>query len=432
MSAVRGILDRYIREVSGEERVVVNSSGSIKTVALREVYDYEEQLVNEFIEPRTDLSITGGAVPVKGRWIEGWLTVQGDDFINNIHKNYQFFLTYLKARTIKIENSATYDRTAGDYDSTYRYLLLLEDLGLVERYKREEVPQSEYDIPVPSEFRTRTFIRKEKDYSSAKDAWNNPYAANYPDVYDGESTQDVDDLDIDPGGTEGPSPDEQDVGEEDDSQDEDESIDVDELLEDEDLDDEQEETSINIEPTGADRFIDDNDVSPDDSAGSESESQPEPDGIQEPDVSGSGASIDDFQSKDFLVQVISDNITQALSEAFDDPPVPSDLDESDISVGRIAVFGPWAEGEATVQDTPLSMLISIKSSGTNLGFVPSATQRRLKDIMDKTNLFDSSFPSYEIVVVYNNAYKKRLSDLVMKTQSEDVYYSLTDKEFREL
>jgi hypothetical protein len=421
MSAVRGILDRYIREVSGEERVVVNSSGSIKTVALREVYDYEEQLVNEFIEPRTDLSITGGAVPIKGRWIEGWLTVQGDDFINNIHKNYQFFLTYLKARTIKIENSATYDRTAGDYDSTYRYLLLLEDLGLVERYKREEVPQSEYDIPVPSEFRTRTFIRKEKDYSSAKDAWNNP------DVYDGESTQDIDDLDIDPGDTGEPSPDEQGVGEEDDSQDEDGGVDVDELLENEDLDDEQEETSIDIEPTGADTFIDD-DVSPDDST----ESEPEPDSIQEPDVSGSGASIDDFQSKDFLVQVISDNMTQALSEAFEDPPVPSDLDESDISVGRIAVFGPWAEGEATVQDTPLSMLISIKSSGTNLGFVPSATQRRLKEIMDKTNLFDSSFPSYEIVVVYNNAYKKRLSDLVMKTQSEDVYYSLTDKEFKEL
>lgn len=411
ISPLDAVFQEYIVNVDGQRRLEVDVDGRRHTVELRDPLPFELDLVNDIIEPSIDNSISGNAVPIKGKWIEGWLTANEDDYINNIFKQYQYFIKYLEARTSTIKNIQTYQRSPGTYDSMYRYIILLEELGLVERHRREEVPEDEYDFPVPEEFRTRTYVKKTADYEDRKDAWDNPYTAEYGEPEETTpSEQEVDEVDVEP-----ESEDE-----------EDDAVEIDVKPRD---DDEQ--------PEGLDEFVNpqetesvDVDLPDESSEGLDSIEEPQPDKL--PDT---GASITQFPQKDQLYLFIKENFDDAVADAIDNAPIPiEDVEQSDFSLGRVAVFGVWAEGNATVGESKLSLVVSIDDTkaSTSPGFVPAGVQTSLEDILNQQNPFTEVFPSYDILGVYNSAFASNVDEVVRKTQSKEQYYDLGQEKVVEL
>jgi len=391
---VGSVFQGFLADVNGKQRLEVDVDGRRHTVELRPVYAFERDIVDRLIESSADTSVTGGAVPIKGEWIYGWLDTQFDDYINSIWKNYQFFVKYIEATTSMISNISTFNRSPGTYDSMYRYLLILEDLGLVERYRREEVPQSEYDFPVPPEFRLRTFVRLESDFESRKSAWNNPYNARYPD---GEKSSESEEVAVQPAepleprqGLEELAPDDDDGGEQ----------------------------SPQETDTGLDEFT-----------GDTSEAQ------TEPVLPDDNASIVDFAQLDDIPALIDSSFQEALERTFDDAPIPTiQTEPEDFSFGRASVVGSWATGEATPGTTPLELVVSIDDSDADLspGFVPPGMQQYLPDVMQRDNPYTDVFSSYSVTCSYDSAYKRYVEDVVRERQTELIYYSFRESELVEL
>lgn len=390
---VDSVLQDYVADVDGEQRLEVDVDGRRHTVELRSVYEFERDILDRLIEQSADTSVSGGAVPIKGEWVHGWLNVQFEDYINNIWKNYQFFIKYIEAKTSQMQNISTFQRSPGTYDSMYRYLLVLEDLGLIERFRREEVPQSEYDFPVPQEFRKRTFIRLQSDFDSRKSDWENPYEARYPD---------------------GEKPDEPE-------------------------EDEQEQGLEAFRPTEDDGETEEE---PDDTGEDEQESglgqftgDDEPEEQDEGELPESDASIEDFQNTDNIGTLVENSFPEAIERAFEDAPIPTiQVDSEDFSVGRIAVVGTWAVGEATPGEDILELVVSIDDTNAQLspGFIPSGIGEHLPDVMKENSPYDGIFPNYFVVSSFNSVFKKTVDEVVRNEQSELIWYSIDDGEMKEL
>jgi hypothetical protein len=400
---LEAVFNDFIVDTPEGRRLEVDVDGRRHTVPIREPHSFEIDIVDDLIEPQTDTSVSGNAQPVKGRWIHGWLSVNQDDYINNIFKNYQFFLKYLEARTAVIKNISTYQRSPGTYDSMYRYLLLLEDLGLVERYRREEVPEDEYDFPVPDEFRTRTYLKKTADYEDRRESWDNPYEALYP----GGSKEDTESSD-----------------EEDDELDEDDAVEI-----------EVEPEEPEGESDGLEGFIEPGEGGPTDIEPSDAPKE-EPSGMDEmADVSAElpdeDASIADFPQRQNLIVFIRDHFSDALTKAIENSPVPmTNVTPDDFSMGRVAVFGPWAESDATPGETELSMVVSVDSTSAEIspGFIPTGIQTELENVLNQENPYPDVFPSYTVVGVYNGAFKRKVDEVVRQTQETEQYFNLTEGE----
>lgn len=194
------VLSDFTSAVSDELRVEVEINGRKRTLPPRPIYSFERDILDSLIDNSVGSDSRGAYLPIKGRWIHGWLTEMDEDYINNIWHGYQYFLRYIEAESSKIDNVATYQRSPGTYDSTYRYILALEDLNLLDRYRREEVPADEYDFNVPDEFRIRTYVRVTSSYTNNKPEWDNPMGSLYdtsePDV-DSDADSDAEEPDSD-------------------------------------------------------------------------------------------------------------------------------------------------------------------------------------------------------------------------------------------
>lgn len=398
-------LNEHIVEVDGQPRVEVETDGRRHTVELRQIFEFERDILDRLIEPSIDDSVTGNAVPIKGEWIYGWLDVKGEDYINNIWKNYQYFLKYIQARTSIMENVSTHQRSPGTYDSMYRYLLLLEDLELLERYRRESVEEDEYDFPVPEEFRKRTFIRLTSDFESNEDIWRNPYEALYgSDEEQSDTTDESEEVQI---------PIEEEPIEEDSESGDSPASQLD-IPEPEEVD-RGEGRNIGIEGVAPDEESDEDET--------------------DIDLPEEGASFSDFPQKTRIPAIIRSDFPEAMERTFNEAPAPTEgVEPEDFSVAQIAVFGTWVVGEATPGNTPLELIVSIDDTDAprSPGFVPAGLEVHLTDIMLENNEYEDIFPSYSIVSVYNSAFNRKLDEIVRREQSELVYFDLQDMELKEL
>jgi len=392
-------LTEHIIEINGEPRVEVDVDGRRHTIELRPIHDFERGILDDLIDPGAGTDVSGAAVPVKGRWIHGWLDSKGEDYINNIWKNYQYFLKYIEARTSTISNVDTHNRSPGTYDSMYRYLLILEDLELLERYRRQSVPQSEYDFPVPEEFRTRTYIRLQSDYRSKRDKWDNPYGAMYGSLEEESETVDI------PVET---------VPEE-----EEDAFDLPQKLESVPEDADESEDITDVEGEGLEEFT-------------EEEPEPEPENFDIPDKD---ASITDFPDKQSLVSLIDESFPEALERTFAEAPIStSQVQPEDFGPGQKAVYGSWVVGSATPGQTSLELIISIDDTRAELspGFIPSGIQEHLGDVMRDNNPYPDIFPNYFIISSYNSVFMRTVDEVVRNEQVEHVYYNLQDMQMEEL
>jgi len=181
--AAANVLRSYTTLVNEEEKVTVEIDGRVRTVDTRPIYSFEREILDDVIQVSIDGFLTGAAIPVKGRWVHGWLARKGDegDYINNVWHGYQYFLRYLQAETEDIQNMGTFNKSPGTYDSMYRTILMLEDLNLLLRFKEVNVELDEYDFFVPENIRKRTYIKVRKSYEGNEDLWNNPIEALYGD-----------------------------------------------------------------------------------------------------------------------------------------------------------------------------------------------------------------------------------------------------------
>lgn len=384
-------VDPFITTQDGEIRVKVDVGGRQNTVKAREALDFEYELVDELVETKTDKFRRGGNIPIKGPWISGWLQNHGPDYIAGIFKNYQFFLKFVEGRTQRMENRSTVERAPGTYDSMYTYILLLEDLDLVERFKREEIPENEFDHPIPEEFQDRTFVRVTTPFSEAEEDWSNPYRALYPDNYEDE--EDVDEM-------EGPEP-EADI-------------------------DEDEERNIDEDEEEGGEEDDIEDVEEDDTDDEEED-------VDFEDVE----TIADFQNPKALLEIIDERFKDSLQEAIDDPPIPGagdDFNSDQFERGRVGVYGVWAEGDATPGETQLNMVIEMinQTAPRNAGFIAAGTQTELERSLNLNNEIPDLFPSYDVTVTFSGGFEDNVENRVERSQDEQIYYEVTQGEFIEI
>lgn len=370
-------LDDFVTQhPNGELRVEVDVGGKQKTVAPREILRFEEDLVDHLIEDKTDNNRKGANIPVKGPWIHGWIENNGPDYIANIFRNYQLFLKFVQGRTEQIENRGTVNRKPGTYDSTYTYILVLEKLGLVERFTRQEIPENEFDHPVPDSFQDRTFLRIVTPFEEEPEKWRNPYKHEYPKHFgDEEVKEEIDDNDDD----------------------------IDRAIE--DIEDDLEE-------------------------------EPDEEDNEEQEVDESINTIDDVSNPSAFVESIESNLEELLEETLDDAPVPSAAEgysPEDFEIGRISAFGVWVE-DATQGQDELSLLIElINNSGKrNAPFINNGLAARYENRFNQNNTISDTFPSYEIRVAFTDGYLKDLKNVVSQTQEEEIYYDVRNESFEEL
>lgn len=396
-------LEDFVVDIDGRQKLSVRIAGRRHTVELREPLPFEDDIIGDVTAPGRNTGVRGAAIPMKGRWISGWILSQDNaDYINNIFRNWLFFIRYLEGRTARIENIDTFQRAPGTYDSMYRYILVLEDLGLIERFRSEEVPATEYDFPVPEEFRNRTFVRVNVPYREAMDDWDNPIEARYPG---GELPEEEVEVEVEPAEVIEPEP-------------------------------EPEEPTtpaeIEIEPTEEEEPEEEEFEGLE--AFTEPEEEPEEEEVEETEleVPEEEVSIDDFPLLDELEDVLEDTFILGVQQAFEESPLPTeDISPEDFGIARIGVFSSWAQGDAIAGMTPLEMVISIDATqaARQPGFVTGGTQNTMEDILDEDNPFMEWFPSYNITVVYNAVFRNTIDDAVRNTQTELRFYDLQNREF---
>jgi len=369
-------VDEFIVEhPDGEIRVEVDFNGKRRTVEPRETFPFEDQLIENLTENKTDNDRKGANIPVKGPWIHGWLEEKGADYIANIFRNYQYFLKYVQGRTENIQNVGTVNRSPGTYDSMYNYLMVLEKLGLVERFKREEIPEGEFDHPIPDNFEDRTFLRVTAGLEEEREKWRNPYKAKYPDLYGEEETQEQE--------IERPEPEEPDeLGEEqtDDTQ-------TDEASEEQEIED------VNT--------------------------------------------VDDFENPSGFSNLIDEPFEKALQEVLDDPPAPrasEGINVEDFSVGRIGIYGVWATGGAEPGQSGVQMLFELinESAPRSPQFIPLGLATTIEKLHNTTNPIPEVFTSYEIDGIYKQGFDDEIAKRVQDTKGKNVYYELRSEEFIEI
>lgn len=366
-------VDDFIVEYpDGEVRVEVDFNGRRRTVEPREAYPFEDDLVDELTENKTDNNRRGANIPVKGPWIHGWLENHGPDYIANTFRNYQYFLKYVQGRTERINNVGTVNRSPGTYDSMYNYILLLEKLEVLERFKREEIPEGEFDHPVPDEFEDRTYLRVTTPLDEAPDKWTNPYKAKYPDLYD------------------------------DDTDNEDEEV------EEEPLEPMPEE--VEDETTQHD--------------GDESELEGI-DSIGDFQAPSGFVNLIEEPFDDAMVQVLDNPPAPRASEG---------IEPDDFSVGRVAVYGVWATGGAIPGDTGVQILFELKNDSAPRAppFIPLGLATLIENTNNANNPLPEVFTSYEIDAVYTGGFLDEIEQRVSNTQGENVYYELRSQELIEL
>ena len=374
-------LSEFVVTSGGERRIEVDIDGKLHSLEPRPIYEFERDLVDNIIEASIDSSVSGNAVPIKGRWIHGWLNAKGEDYINNTWHGYQYFLKYLEAITGNVENISQYNRSPGTYDSMYRYLLVLEDIGLVERYRREEVSEDEYDFNVPEEFRTRTFLRLTGSYEGNERLWNNPIGS----VYGQDEEPEVDD-------------------------------------EPQEAQTEPEPEESSVPDTGLGQFTGRTDETEEvESSGSYN-------------LPAEDASITEFEDIDQIPVFIQNNFREALENAYEKSPVQIiGAGPEDIELGRVSITGPWAAGNAVPGETPLDLFIELTndSQEMNPGFLTGSIAITLPEILQSDNPFESVFSSYDTQASYSSSYKSQLKRVVTRGE-EDVYYSYDSQSIEEV
>lgn len=389
-------LDDFVVNVNGTPEVEVDVDGRQSTVEPRPVYDFERNILDDVIGSTISGGNSGAAIPVKGRWIHGWLRENTDEYINGLWRNYQFFLKYLQAETTKIENMSAFNKAPGTYESMYRYILVLEDIGLVDRYRREEVPESEYDFNVPEEFRRRTFVRLQANYSDNQRLWDNPIGVKYRDVDAQEVEQFkefVQEDEIDTSGSE--------------SDDTMSELDEDEIQE----------------------MLDAVDTS-------ETENESSDENKSEVDNDDDISEITDIGNVEGLFNYIKSIEDDIVKEAVMDDPLNRDIDDSVISFERLAVLGKWANGEATRKEDRIFLFLSIKqnsqtSSGLNKPtFLQTAVARITQKKLNDENPFDEILPSYKVKTAYNSNFRSEINRVIKTAQDlGPKYYSYKDSKY---
>jgi len=414
-------LNDFVVEVNGEPRIELEASGSKSTIEPREVYSFERDILDDLINSVITGNASGAAYPIKGRWIHGWLNVNGEDYINGIWKGYRYFLKYVQVETEKVENISRQDRRSGTYDSMYRYLLILEDLDLIERYRREDVPESQYDFNVPEEFRTRTYIRLTANYEDNKKLWSDPVGSKYVDENTNTAdTSGVPNIPSDP---------------EDDTE-----SSLDDLLDQADIDSESKQDN-----TESDEQLDEPPQSMDEmleETGNDGTETQESD-IDAEDLEptppykfdSAEVHITDFEDFMLIPPFINQHLAEAVNEAFSEAPmVPDELEPSDIELGRVAIVGPWGSGDAIPGESRLNMYIGLDntSSSMNAGFIPAGVNRILPRILMENDIFGDVFPSYTINSTYSNVFRNQLKSYINTEQEANEYYDYSTQETKEV
>lgn len=369
-------LERFLTQhPSGELRVKVDVGGKQNTVKPRDVFPFEDQIIANLVEEKIDKFRRGANIPIKGPWIHGWLEENGEDYIASIFRNYQLFLKYVEGKTAQMNNKGTVERAPGTYDSMYTYLLILEKLDLVERFKREEIPEREFDHHVPDDFQDRTFLRVVTPLSEAPEQWRNPFKAQYPETFG----------------------DEEELPEEE----------TEELPEEEE-DDEDEQEEV------------------DEEAQQETESE----ALEGDEVN----TVDDLENPFALTGLITETFEETLQATLDDPPAPrasEGIEVDDFETGRIAIYGVWAQGNADPGDDEANILFEIKnkSAPRTPSFIPLGVARRTQMALNNDNPVPELFPSYDIEASFSNKFNDDIEQRVRNTQETEEYYDLTKEEF---
>lgn len=370
--AIRQLRDHIIEREDGTLDVKVDVGGKVNTVEIRGIYPFEQDIVDSLVEPSADGSISGAAVPIKGKWIHGWLEAKGEDYINSVWRNYQFFTKYLEAYTSNIQNVRTHDRAPGTYDSTYRFIIMLEQAGVLERFERRVVPQENYDHFVPDEFRARTFIQNTRAYEEAKDVWDNPIEAVYGEIEPEEEPE--------------------------------------------------EETFERIEPE-----------EPEDDR-EEPEEQVAEGEFSEFGLPEQNASINQFNQQDELLSFIRASIPDALEAAFENNPFEVDVAPTDFGLRQVGIVGKWVEGDATPGETELFIAVGIDGTDADAtpAFIPPQISTQLPIVLNRNNQFSSIFSQYDAIAGYSSAYSDVVSRFVNNEQDLQAFYDLIGQEFKEV
>jgi len=398
-------LENYVVEGKSGPEIEVDVDGGLHTLTPRPIYEFERDILDDVIGSTIAGNVSGAAVPIKGRWVHGWLNAKFDDYINNIWHGYQFFVKYVEAETEKIENISSQSRNPGTYDSMYRYIRVLEDIGLVERYKREEVPEENYDFNVPEEFRTRTFVRLDASYEGNEKLWNDPIGSLYVDG---------------------------DVEKQEDESEDEESPTMGDIIDEADTTEGGSSTERSTDSPTMGDIIEETES---DSEDSETEEQERPTPQSTYDLPDEEVSITDFPDLDQIPLFLELHFQEAVENAFEQAAIqPDDLNPSDLELGRIAIVGPWGSGDAIPGQSPLDIYIGIVNTTTNMspGFIPPGINRELSEKLNRNNIFQSVFPEYNIISTFKPSFRNQLKRYVNIEQEYSKYYDYSTGEVKEV
>ena len=381
--------EEFITTEDGEPALKVNTSG-FRTIELRDPEPFEDDLLVEVTGPIDERGGIGASIPVKGKWIHGWLESRGEDYINNIYKNWLHFTTYVKARTRQFINTEEFNIRQGSYENMYRYILVLEDLDLVTRGRTEDVPLEEYDHFVPERMRSRRYVTIETPFAEAQDAWTSPHDA----LYGGETDEE-----------------------------EDEGIDI-------PIDTEDEEGD---EPTGGsiDAFTPEEDEGGRTTQGGGGGSIDDFTPTEETDVEFEETSIDDYPRIDEMRETVIDQFGSAAEDALGTADVDyEDVIPTDFALANFVVVGVWATGEAEPQRDTLDVVMSVDDSlaSLNPGFLPGAIGSQYRSII--LNNFDDWFTDVSITSVYDDGFDDTLA-LSLAGQEPKIYYDVLSTSFKD-
>lgn len=381
--------DPAFSEVIEDDKVIVDKDG-YNRVDVRDVREFEDDLLTEITGP--DKEGRGASIPVKGKWIHGWLESRGEDWINSIHKNWLFFTVYVSQRTKQFMNISQFSLKQGDYDDTYRYLMILEDLDLIERHRIEEVDSAEYDHFVPETMRQRTYVRIVKSFNEEPSLWTRPHKNAYPGGEAREPTgmeereRDIDDIERQ----------------------------IKELSEQESDDTETEVEDIDVAREGVDI----------------------PDGVMNNlSQDENNLYIEDYPQYNQIVDRVNDWFGGAVDKTFEDTTVELEgIEAAHFMLDRIAVFGVWAEGNAMMGDK-LELYVTIDGNQATMQppFVIDGIKENLSLFLQRDSRIDKNwFNEIVVVTAYSQVFKSRLEDIVSNVQELELYYDLQEEEYVKL
>jgi len=386
----------FIVTDDGEAQLKVNQE-KFRTVELRDPLEFEDDLLSDIAGPTDERGGFGASIPVKGRWIHGWLESRGEDYINNIYKNWLHFTVYVRARTRQFINTSEFSIRQGGYENMFRYILVLEDLGLASRGRSESVDLEEYDHFVPERMRTRRFVSIDTPFEEAPEEWTRPHNALYDN--DEEADEEAEPVDVPVDVTEGGEPDAEDIGGQ---------GSVEDFMPD--------------EPVGGESS---------DQSGTGSLDDFAPDVQDEPDVAETPeeARIDDYPRLQQFRQEVVEHFDEAAVSAFETATIEYDeISPTDFSLGEFVIVGVWATGGADPEEDPLDIVMTIDDTNADLnpGFIPGSVGSQYRSlVLDK---FGDWFKDANVTAVYNSVFKDTLS-LAVAGQEDKTYYNVLEGRF---